>query len=74
MGRDNDVIGGLGNWHMKDHADARERWDRRVMALLLGLCHVGVDGTWPLGPKVLTSLPAGLSAWLRSPGTLPGVA
>ena len=44
------------------------------MALLLGLCHFGDDGTWLLGSKVLTSLPAGLSAWLRNTGTLPGVA
>lgn len=43
------------------------------MALLLGLCHFGADGTWLLGSKVLTSLPAGLSAWLRNPGTPPGV-
>ena len=44
------------------------------MALLLGVCHCGDGTTWPLGLKVLTSLPSGLSAWLRNSGTLPGVA
>ena len=70
-GRGHDVTGGLRNWRMKGHANVRDRCGRRAMALLLGFCH---DGTWLLGSKVLTSLPAGLSAWLRNAGTLPGVA